>query len=151
MTFEELHQPLFREHGSIYFANGNRPPKEFNYAFCEVCFPLHFLLSLLQSLDSLFHASFIEVKPRRVKGHSLLAPGLNLYKGRVQGLDYSSLSRFLVIASSAYVHWCPGLRQLTLYYTLLLTLRTLIPAQIWLLVTHSHRRKQTHSRVNSLI
>ena len=38
MAFEELHQPLFREHGSIYFANGNSPSKEFNYAFCEVCF-----------------------------------------------------------------------------------------------------------------
>jgi len=39
MAFEDLHRPLFREHGSIYFANGNKPSKEFNYAFCEVCFP----------------------------------------------------------------------------------------------------------------
>ena len=37
MAFEELHQPLFREHGSLYFANGKQPSKEFNYAFCEVC------------------------------------------------------------------------------------------------------------------
>ena len=37
MAFEELHQPLFREHGSLYFANGKQPSEEFNYAFCEVC------------------------------------------------------------------------------------------------------------------
>ena len=37
MAFEELHQPLFMEHGSLYFANGKQPSKEFNYAFCEVC------------------------------------------------------------------------------------------------------------------
>ena len=36
MAFEELHQPLFMEHGSLYFANGKKPSKEFNYAFCEV-------------------------------------------------------------------------------------------------------------------
>ncbi|RMX44590.1 hypothetical protein pdam_00002715 [Pocillopora damicornis] len=35
MAFEELHQPLFMEHGSLYFANGKKPSKEFNYAFCE--------------------------------------------------------------------------------------------------------------------
>ncbi|PFX13617.1 CD209 antigen-like protein E [Stylophora pistillata] len=35
MAFEELHRPLFREHGSLYFANGKKPSKEFNYAFCE--------------------------------------------------------------------------------------------------------------------
>ncbi|KAL9984804.1 hypothetical protein ACROYT_G007139 [Oculina patagonica] len=43
MAFEELHRPLFREHGSIYFANGNRPSKEFNFAFCEdVVFIKHY-------------------------------------------------------------------------------------------------------------
>ncbi|XP_022809623.1 uncharacterized protein LOC111346613 [Stylophora pistillata] len=35
MAFEELHQPLFMEHGSLYFTNGKKPSKEFNYAFCE--------------------------------------------------------------------------------------------------------------------
>ncbi|PFX13619.1 RNA-directed DNA polymerase from mobile element jockey [Stylophora pistillata] len=35
MAFEELHQPLFMEHGSLYFENGKNPSKEFNYAFCE--------------------------------------------------------------------------------------------------------------------
>ncbi|XP_078359794.1 uncharacterized protein LOC144644227 isoform X4 [Oculina patagonica] len=43
MAFEELHRPLFREHGSIHFANGNRPSKKFNYAFCEdVVFKKHY-------------------------------------------------------------------------------------------------------------
>lgn len=37
LAFEDLHRPLFREHGSIYFANGNKPSKYLNYAFCEVC------------------------------------------------------------------------------------------------------------------
>ena len=46
MAFEELHRPLFREHGSIYFANGNRLTKELNYAFCEVRLPpLHRFIS----------------------------------------------------------------------------------------------------------
>lgn len=44
MVFEGLHRPLFREHGSVYFANGKKPSKEFNYAFCEVCSPLYCLL-----------------------------------------------------------------------------------------------------------
>ncbi|PFX12948.1 C-type lectin domain family 4 member M [Stylophora pistillata] len=35
MAFEELHEPLFMEHGSLYFANGIKPSKEFNYAFCK--------------------------------------------------------------------------------------------------------------------
>jgi len=47
MAFEELHRPLFREHGSIYFANGNKPSKELNYAFCEVWLPLYKLFSIL--------------------------------------------------------------------------------------------------------
>ncbi|KAL9984800.1 hypothetical protein ACROYT_G007135 [Oculina patagonica] len=43
MAFEELHRPLFREHGSIHFANGNKPSKDFNYAFCEdVVFTKHY-------------------------------------------------------------------------------------------------------------
>ena len=37
IAFEELHRPLFREHGSIYFSNVNKPSKDMNYAFCEVC------------------------------------------------------------------------------------------------------------------
>jgi len=47
MAFEELHRPLFREYGSIYFANGNKPSKELNYAFCEVWLPLNKLFSFL--------------------------------------------------------------------------------------------------------
>jgi len=47
MAFEELHRPLFREHGSIYFANGNKPFKEVNYAFCEVWLPHYKLISFL--------------------------------------------------------------------------------------------------------
>ena len=50
IAFEELHQPLFREHGAIYFSNSNKPSRDFNYAFCEVnrslfcsrvCYVLH--------------------------------------------------------------------------------------------------------------
>ena len=37
MAFEELHRPLFREHGVIHFSNGKKPSQGFNYAFCEVC------------------------------------------------------------------------------------------------------------------
>ena len=37
IAFEELHRPLFREHGAIYFSNVNKPSKDMNYAFCEVC------------------------------------------------------------------------------------------------------------------
>ena len=47
MAFEELHRPLFSEHGSIYFANGNNPSKELNYAFCEVWLLLYKLFSFL--------------------------------------------------------------------------------------------------------
>ena len=36
MAFEVIHRPLFREHGSVYFANSKRPTEDFNYAFCEV-------------------------------------------------------------------------------------------------------------------
>ena len=46
MAFEELHQPLFREHGSIYFSNGKKPSKQFNYAFCEVCLQIRVLFTL---------------------------------------------------------------------------------------------------------
>ena len=46
MAFEELHRPLFREHGSIHFANDNKPSKEYNYAFCEVCLLLHLCLNI---------------------------------------------------------------------------------------------------------
>ncbi|XP_068746586.1 uncharacterized protein [Montipora capricornis] len=35
MAFEVIHRPLFREHGSVYFANSRRPTEDFNYAFCE--------------------------------------------------------------------------------------------------------------------
>ncbi|XP_068741931.1 uncharacterized protein [Montipora capricornis] len=35
IAFEELHRPLFREHGSVYFANGISPSQDSNYAFCE--------------------------------------------------------------------------------------------------------------------
>ena len=50
IAFEELHRPLFREHGAIYFSNSNKPSRDFNYAFCEVsrslfcsrvCYVLH--------------------------------------------------------------------------------------------------------------
>ncbi|XP_074614661.1 uncharacterized protein LOC141874349 [Acropora palmata] len=35
LAFEELHRPLFREHGSVSFTNGGGPSQEFNFAFCE--------------------------------------------------------------------------------------------------------------------
>ena len=50
IAFEELHGPLFREHGAIYFSNSKKPSRDFNYAFCEVsrslfcsrvCYVLH--------------------------------------------------------------------------------------------------------------
>ena len=50
MAFEDLHRPLFREHGSIYFANDNKPSREFNYAFCEVYFYHDFRLFLVALL-----------------------------------------------------------------------------------------------------
>jgi len=43
MVFEELHRPLFREHGAIHFSNGNKPSQDLNYAFCEdVVFKKHY-------------------------------------------------------------------------------------------------------------
>ena len=50
MAFEELHQPLFREHGSLYFVNGKQPSEEFNYAFCEVCLVHRRVLKIFDSL-----------------------------------------------------------------------------------------------------
>jgi len=43
MAFEELHRPLFREHGAIHFTSGNKPSQKLNYAFCEdVVFTKHY-------------------------------------------------------------------------------------------------------------
>ena len=36
VAFSSLHKPLFSEHNSVYFANSQNPPADFNNAFCKV-------------------------------------------------------------------------------------------------------------------
>ena len=63
IAFEELHRPLFREHGAMYFSNSNKPSRDFNYAFCEVSRPL--LRSSFTTYDILWAvtASFLDDHP----------------------------------------------------------------------------------------
>ncbi|XP_048585749.1 uncharacterized protein LOC5500783 isoform X2 [Nematostella vectensis] len=35
MAFDNLHRPLFKEHGLIHFSNRQPPPKRYNNAFCK--------------------------------------------------------------------------------------------------------------------
>ena len=92
MAFEELLRPLFREHGSIYFANGNKLSKDLNYAFCEVWLLLHRLFS-----RPLAHSHIT---------HILIFSLVHLHGG---------LLAFLLPSSSSQIH---ALLQIWLLFTL---------------------------------
>ncbi|KAJ7382887.1 hypothetical protein OS493_031945 [Desmophyllum pertusum] len=36
LAFSSLHKPLFSEHDSVYFANAQHPPSDYNNAYCKV-------------------------------------------------------------------------------------------------------------------
>ena len=84
IAFEELHRPLFREHGAIYFSNSNKPSRDFNYAFCEVsrslfcsrvCYVLHLPLQTI-TFSCAAAASFLG--DPRASIHSRLQSRLHL-------------------------------------------------------------------------
>ena len=41
-----LHKPLFTEHSSVYFANTQHPPADYNNAYCKVGISFFLLESL---------------------------------------------------------------------------------------------------------
>ena len=81
IAFEELHRPLFREHGAIYFSNSNKPSRDFNYAvskslFCSCVF--YVLNPPLQPIRFSFAAAASFLGDPRKSIHSCLQPQLHL-------------------------------------------------------------------------
>jgi len=53
LAFSSLHKPLFTEHSSVYFANAQHPPADYNNAYCKVGI-FFFLLESLPGITYTF-------------------------------------------------------------------------------------------------